>query len=230
MVVFALGVLNVIISGSFRPFSLQFDSDIKDNQIYDGQVSPLVSDPYITRNPNLADLLTGPIIDPRDPWLGDKYAKVNLVLFSDYTCDYCAVQEQAIKKLFENYKHYIKVIWKDYPESNEDSLSFQAARAGQCAARQEKFWPYHDFLFEYNDELGEEKYLEIAKKLDLNQRDFKKCLSDKEVDEKIYSNIEEANMLEITGIPFLYVGTQQVMGEIKYSELERLVKLELERK
>jgi protein-disulfide isomerase len=46
----------------------------------------------------------------------------------------------------------------------------------------------------------------------------------------INDNIEEANALAITGIPFFYINNQEIMGETTYDELERIVKIELNKK
>jgi protein-disulfide isomerase len=187
-------------------------------------------DELVTKVPNLKDMLAGPIISFTDPNQGDKYAKVIIAVYSDFKCDFCQRQEQDIKKILQKYSDSVRLIWKDYPESGEESESFQAAIAGRCANDQGKFWEYHDFLYEYNEKLDQDTFVRLAELAQLNMRDFKDCLENpEEVIAQIRDNIKEANALGITGVPFIYVNTQEIMGETSYDDLEQLVEVELGR-
>jgi len=186
-------------------------------------------DPYITKKPDLKDMLAGPIITEFDPSLGDKYAPVVIVYFSDFECDFCRAQEQALKKILEKYKYKTKLIWKDYPDSDINSVSFQAALAARCAAEQDGFWQYHDFLFELNDKLNRETFNKIADLIGIDKVKLDECLDATRPKERIYDNIEEANALDINGIPFMFVNDQEIMGKIGYNDLEKIVLAELEK-
>ena len=188
------------------------------------------SDELLTRVPNLSDMLAGPIISFSDPNQGDKYARVIMVEYSDFKCDFCQKQEQELKKILDKYRDQVRLIWKDYPETDESSESFQAAIAGRCANEQGKFWEYHDFLFEYNDTLNEDTFIKLAEFAQLNIKDFKDCLqNDEEVITQIKDNAKEANALGITGIPFIYINSQEIMGQSSYEDLESIVETELNR-
>ncbi|MCK5061617.1 thioredoxin domain-containing protein [Candidatus Parcubacteria bacterium] len=186
-----------------------------------------VDDPFITRNPGLRDMLAGPIISAADPATGDARASVVIVEYSDFVCKHCFEQEQLLKKIVSDYKYKVRLIWKDYPELDQDSASYQAAIAGRCAQEQAQFWPYHDFLYEYKDRLNRGTFLEIANLLELNIDNFKNCLESDKVKDLINDNVAEANALDITGIPFIYVNDQEIMGQIDYEDLKKIVEIEL---
>lgn len=186
-------------------------------------------DPFITKKPDLKDMLAGPIITELDPSLGDKYAPVVIVYFSDFECDFCRSQEQVLKRILQNYKYKTKLIWKDYPENDLNSPSFQAALAARCADEQDSFWPYHDFLFELNESLNRETFNKIADLIGINKAKLDECLDAARPKKEIYENIEEANALDINGIPFMFVNDQEVMGRINYDDLEKIIKTELEK-
>lgn len=185
------------------------------------------NDPYITKVPRLEDALVGPIISNRDPGIGIRKAKVNIVIFSDFVCTYCHKQEQVLKKILDKYDINTRIIWKDFPESDIDSLSWQAAIAGRCAQAQGKFWPFHDELFAHDGEPNNFTFLNIADKIGLNRRQFIACLDSEEPARLVNDNIEEASALGINGIPFIYVNDQEVLGEINFDELDKLVEIEL---
>ncbi len=185
-------------------------------------------DSLITKNPSLKDMLAGPIITAADPSLGSDDAPVAIVVFSDFECGFCHRQEQNLIKLVKEYQDKIRLIWKDYPESDGRSISFQAAVAGRCAQKQGQFWPYHDLMFADENDLSKAEFIKIASSLNLDIDAFGDCLEHSATKKLISDNIEEANALDINGVPFVYINDQEVMGESSYEELKRIVDIELE--
>ncbi len=185
------------------------------------------NDPFITKIPSLKDMLTGPIISQRDPMLGNNSAQIAIVEFSDYECGFCQKQEQALKQIIDQYDGKVKLIWKDFPEKDENSISFQAAVSARCAQKQNQFWAYHDLLYENSNNLSKEKFLELANNLNLNLDKFNDCLTSESAKNLVQDNIKEANALDINGIPFIYINDQEVMGEINFEVLKIIVEIEL---
>lgn len=225
-------IANFILLGSlFFFFKVKFDYDKKlekemggkyylNNNFNDG-------DSLITRIPSLKDMLAGPIISDFDPALGSKKAEVNIVYFSDFKCNYCQKQENVIKQIIDNYKNEVRLIWKDYPESDIYSESFKAAIAARCAQEQGKFWQYHDLLYENENSFNKDLFISLAQEAGLKTDLFSKCLDDIETAQLIKDNILEAQALDINGIPFIYINNQEVMGEVSYEDLEKMIKIEL---
>jgi len=192
------------------------------NQSYDN------ADPYMTKNPDLKDILAGPIISSADPGIGLKNAPVVMVQFSDFECDFCAEQEEVLKKIKEKYNDSLRIIWKDYPEPDYNSSSYAAAMASRCAQNQGKFWEFHDFLFKNNENLNKEIFYKGAKDLGLDTYVFEACLDDQKTRNKIDENIAEADALDIPGVPFLYINDREIMGSLSEEELGKIIQSELE--
>ena len=180
-------------------------------------------DPFITKNDKLDDnFLVSPILnDSTDPSLGPDEARLTIVEFSDFTCEFCQKQETIIREVAGQYKSLVRLVWKNYPEPS--GISLQAAVAGHCAHKQGKFWQYHDLLFEKANDLDSDLFLKLAKKLDLNENDFSSCIKNEKSFEKIMENIREAEGLRITGVPFFFVGSQEILGEISREDLKRII-------
>ena len=185
-------------------------------------------DPYITKVPQLGDMLSGPIISARDPGIGDDKAPVVIVVFSDFTCQYCRAQEEALNRLLDKYPTQVRIIRKDYPETNIDSPSWQAAVAARCAQEQDKFWPYHDLLYSYSGELSGTVLLNLAGEAGLDRTRYLSCLDSGRSETQINDNIAEANALRIGGVPFIYVNDQEIMGEASFEDLEQAVLKEID--
>lgn len=188
-------------------------------------------DPLITKIPSLSDILSGPIISELDPSIGNPNSSVAIIYFSDYECDYCHEQEAVLKNILEKYEDKIRIIWKDYPESN---ISFLSSVAARCAFEQGRFIEYHDLLYErdlYNigDNESENKkfFVDLAGEVGLKKNIFKECLDDKEIFQQIFNNILEAQALDIGGIPFIYINDQEIMGASSEEEIIKIIDIEL---
>jgi len=185
------------------------------------------TDPLITPTPNFNSQLAGPIINNQDPTIGHGNGEITIVEFSDFECQFCHEQEKIIQGILNEYKDKIKLIWKDYPSYNPGSPSFKAALAARCADQQEKFWEYHDWLYEDKSIVENKTFLELAEKLKLNKTEFEKCLTGQTAINLVKNNIYEANALDIQGIPFIFVNQNEIMGEINFKELKQLIDKEL---
>ncbi|MBD3248202.1 thioredoxin domain-containing protein [Candidatus Falkowbacteria bacterium] len=181
-------------------------------------------DPFITRNPNLEPNISEPVINGDDPSLGNRDAVANLILFFDPDCPYCREQYQVIKRVYEKYSDDLRLVWKDYPDKDRGSSSWQVAVYGRCAYEQEKFWDFLDIHFsDMNLPLPE-----AASKAGLDQRRLAKCLSSEEAPSRVQKNIKEADSLGIVGVPFIYVNKRGLLGEVGEEELESIIKFEIQ--
>lgn len=186
-------------------------------------------DPMMTKVLNLSDYLSGPIINNSDPSIGQKDSPVNIVIYSDFKCEYCANQEKVIRKVLDEYRDRIRFIWKDYPEAKLDADSFQASVAARCAQAQGAFWNYHDLLFDREEALNEKNFYQIAQDLDLDMVNFKDCFVNQKTRNLIIDDMTEAEALGIDGIPFMYVNDQQLVGELNYDDLKKVIDIQLEK-
>jgi protein-disulfide isomerase len=184
-------------------------------------------DPLITRNPNSEEVLQGPIINEIDPSLGPDKAPVIITYFADYECRFCREQESFIKGILEKYRDKVRLIWKDYPENDFSSKSYLAAVAGRCAEEQGEFWSFQNLIYDNEKDFSEELAISLAENMGLRKGLFSECLQDAEVYQLIKNNIIEARALDITGVPFVFINNQEVMGEATEGDLERIIDLEL---
>jgi protein-disulfide isomerase len=123
----------------------------------------------------------------------------------------------------------VKFIWKDYPEANLEADSFQASVAARCAQKQGAFWNYHDLLFDREEALNENNFYQIAQDLDLDMDIFRDCFKNQKTRNLIIDNMTEAEALGIDGIPFMYVNDQQLVGELNYDDLKKVIDIQLEK-
>ncbi len=79
---------------------------------------------------------------------GPENAKVIIVEFSDFECPFCVRAYPTVKQILSEYKNDVKLYYKQFPLNNIHPNAQKAAEASLCAADQEKFWEWHDKIFE----------------------------------------------------------------------------------
>jgi protein-disulfide isomerase len=183
-------------------------------------------DPFVTRASGVRPSQAAPVVEPGDQSLGDRNAPITLVAFGDYRCRFCGEQFQLLKDIYQRYSGRVRLVWKDYPDSDKASDSYRSAVAARCAGEQGKFWEYHQLLFEIPS-FGSDSFVSLAGEIGLDAPAFTACLDSGRPDDMIGKNIREANDLGISGVPFVYVNKQEVMGQASIEEMERYIQAEM---
>jgi len=113
--------------------------------------------------------------------------------------------EQVLKK----YPQSVKLVFKNFPLRNH-RLAAKAAAAALAANRQGKFWEFYDELFKNYNRLSDKKISEIARKLGLNEAQFKRDRKDPLILAKIRKDYQEGMKLGVKGIPTVFVNGRRV--------------------
>ena len=86
--------------------------------------------------------------------LGNPDAKITIVEFGDYQCTFCyKFHDETMKKIDQAYikAENVNFVYRDFPLNGPQSIL--ASEASYCAQKQNKFWEYHNTL--YNNWGGE---------------------------------------------------------------------------
>ena len=157
-----------------------------------------------------------------DPVLGARSAPVTLFVFSDFGCDHCAIVAKTLRQLVEQNKK-VRLVWKDAPITQFPAPSAPAHLAARCAQRQNKFWEYHDKLFENQLRLTEATFVSIAQELKLKEGPFAACIAEKKLQPLIDANLELARELPIDGTPYFVIEDERFSGNRTLEFLEDAV-------
>ncbi|MBW4510914.1 MAG: DsbA family protein [Scytonematopsis contorta HA4267-MV1] len=170
----------------------------------------------------LQDLNTNPqIIIGNSPTTGTTESKTVLLEFSDFQCPYCAQAHKTLKKFIAKHKNEVVLVYKHFPLSEIHSQAIPAATAAWSAQQQGKFWEYQDALFDNQKKLGEDLYLDVAKKLNL---DLDKFANDRAIAyPEVQKDRQLAENLGLTGTPFFIFNGKTLSGAVKISDFENLL-------
>jgi protein-disulfide isomerase len=124
--------------------------------------------------------------------MGMEDAPVQMVEFSDFQCPFCReFHQESLPRIIETYIETGKVqfIYRNYAILGPHS--FRAAKGSLCAAEQDSFWVYHDYLFANQNEgdptaFTNERLEAFAGKAGLDVNRFRACL----IDDRTHSQIE----------------------------------------
>ena len=165
-------------------------------------------------------------VTPTDPIRGALDARVKIIEFSDFHCQFCRRTRPVLEKLLEKYAGEVQWIWKDYPLG-----SAATAVAAACAHDQDAFWEYHDALFDRQHEIApddEEVLQNLAHELGLNGTDFARCVTDQRLHDRVASNVAAGVAAGVTGTPTVFVNGRMIAGAQSFDGFERVVLEELE--
>lgn len=151
-----------------------------------------------------------------DPIKGPVNAPVTIVQFSDFTCPYCKevapLLDAAVKA------GGVRLVWKDLPLPGH--LQGQsAAEAAQCAARQNKFWEFHDALYKVQENFQDKLYVNLAESLNLSLPDFNSCMDNRSTLPLIQKNVVEAEAIGITSLPAVIINGRLQQGLFTMEQL-----------
>jgi protein-disulfide isomerase len=151
------------------------------------------------------------------PLKGKETANVTIVEYSDFQCPFCKRGSQLLPQILQDYDGKIKIMYKQLPLPMHNWAN-DAAIASLCAHKQgnDKFWEFHDLLFENQQDIkvenAKEEFKAFAKKIGLNENDFDKCLGSPEIAKRVQADIDEARSIGVSSTPTFVVNGQIVPG------------------
>ena len=157
--------------------------------------------------------------DPADAQAKGKVdAPVVMVVYSDFACPYCTQFAQKVEPELADLvaQGTLRVEWRDLAQISPTSPL--AAQAGRAAAKQGKFWEFHDAVYAAADPKGHPTYTEdslvdFAKKAGV--ADLSKFRTDMTAAETVKAVSESTNHVHsigIQGTPFMIVGETYING------------------
>lgn len=163
------------------------------------------------------------------PAKGPANAPVTIVEFSDFECPFCGGLYPTLKKIEENYKDTVRIVYRQFPLNNLHPHAQKAAEASLCANDQDKFWQLHDAMFTDQQNLTVEDLKSKASKLSLNATTFSACLDSGKYAASIRESIAEGSKVGVDGTPALFINGRFLGGNQPYDEIAKIVDDELVR-
>jgi len=156
-----------------------------------------------------------------DPSWGPEDAPVTIIEFSEFLCPWC--QRFALETLpliKQNYEGKVRYVYRDFIVHGEPATKI--SEATECADDQEKFWEYHDRLWENFDGVRQQAGTGMdalastlkgyASDLGLDTATFNDCLDTGKNTGEVQKDSQDAGSYGVTGTPGIFVNDEQVGG------------------
>lgn len=162
-----------------------------------------------------------------EPFRGGENAKVLLVVFSDFQCPVCGRAYLVEKEIEAAYGDQIKLVYKQFPLREIHPQAQKAAEASECAAAQNKFWEYHDVLFQNQNALDIASLKQYAKNLGLVTTQFDVCLDKNEAVPSVAKDYQEGTNLGVQGTPTYFINGKMYVGYLSNERFKQIIDGEL---
>jgi protein-disulfide isomerase len=168
-------------------------------------------------------------IPASSPALGSAKAKVTLIEFADYQCQYCKRAEDTVAAVLKEYQGRVRFVHGDFPLSSHDRAEV-AARASRCAGEQGKFWEYRHSLLVVPGDFSDEDFAKRASGMGLEAKAFGTCVLSERHDAAIQASQDEGMRAGVNATPTFFFNGRKLAGAPTIDEFRRILNEELARK
>jgi len=159
--------------------------------------------------------------------LGDPEAPVTVIQFSSYSCGFCKSFSEAQEPDFiSRYVDSGQVFFRFVNIPSNDPASQLAAKASYCAADQDRFFDYRNYLYEFSgspDGFSEENLLSYAEAAGLETGQFQTCLEGNTFATAYIDDIQYAQKVGVTFTPSFLVNDQLVGADELIPKVDELL-------
>lgn len=161
-----------------------------------------------------------------DVILGDPNAPVTLIEFGDYQCPFCKrMFDETEKQLREEYVKTgkLKMVYRDFPLDSLHPHARRAAEAAECARDQNKYWAYHDSLFNKQSQIPTMDFAALAGELGLNATQFNQCLENGKYADEVENDYQDGLSYGVTGTPSNFINGRPLPGALPYATFKAAI-------
>lgn len=151
--------------------------------------------------------LIRPIDPERDHILGDPDAPLLLVEYGDFECPFCGRSTGAIDEVRAHFGDELCYVWRHLPLQRAHPRAFDAARAGEAAALQGRFWEMSRELFAHQDDLewSDMYRYAAAAGCDIAQFDHDVRVQPSKVLHRVQDDAQDAEAMDLNSTPTFFV-------------------------
>ncbi len=173
-------------------------------------------------------------VSASDHILGNPAARVMIVEYADFDCEFCASFNETLQQVIANEgaSGDVALVFREFPLTDAHSNALKHARAAECAAQvggNDAFWKFADALFA-NQPIDPSRYGALAKDVGIAGDAFATCVAaaSSALDARITADRQNALDMKAQDAPFsliLTTGKPPVVleGDYPYDVVKQLV-------
>lgn len=155
---------------------------------------------------------------------GPEDAPVTVVEFTDYECGFCKRHfERVYPVLVSRYGDRVNYTVRHMPATFIHKRAHRAAQAAECAADQDKFFEYHEILFENSFALSDRDLLRYATRVGADAKKLEACLESGVKSDLVDDDVQAAQMQGVRGTPTFFINGRVLIGAQPLEVFERYI-------
>jgi protein-disulfide isomerase len=151
-------------------------------------------------------------VDDADHAQGSADAPVTLVEYGDYECPHCGAAYPVVQQLQQRFGDDLRFVFRNFPLGELHPNAVSAAMAAEFGAAHDRFWEFHDALFESQTRLGLDLYAAIVAKLGLDVAQLRAALEADEYLESVRADFNGGVRSGVNGTPTFFVNGARYEG------------------
>lgn len=124
----------------------------------------------------------------------------------------------------------VRFVYKNFPILGPDSN--RAAEASECAAEQDKFWDFHDYIFadqmSERSPLNDESLIGMANAIGLDMDAFTECLQSNRYTSQIRQEALSIQSLGVRGTPGFVINGIYIAGAQPFDVFQQVIEEQLQ--
>ncbi|MDX6718925.1 MAG: Na+:H+ antiporter, NhaA family [Solirubrobacteraceae bacterium] len=146
-----------------------------------------------------------PPLGADDHVAGPADAPLELVMYGDFQCPYCAAAQSIVRRVRERLDGRLRFAFRHMPLREVHPDAQRAAEAAEAAAAQDAFWPMHDRLYAARGRLGFEDLVAHAAAAGLDAERVREELTAGVHAARVARDEQSAQRVGVTGTPAFFV-------------------------
>ncbi|MEF2072384.1 DsbA family protein [Consotaella aegiceratis] len=167
----------------------------------------------------LSDQLTAV---PAGAVLGNPEGDVTVVEFFDYNCGFCKRGLEAMNSLLDS-DPQLRFVLRELPILSEQSQAASRVSLAVQKIAPEKYGDFHRELLGSKGLVDEDRALEVASDLGIEEAGLKSAMADPEIDSELTASLQLAHQLAINGTPAYIIADEIVPGAVGFHSLAQKI-------
>lgn len=145
-----------------------------------------------------------PPLGADDHVAGPADAPLELVMYGDFQCPYCAAAQSILRRVRDRLDGRLRFAFRHMPLPVHPAAD-DAAQAAEAAAAQGGFWPMHDALYAARGRLSVDDLAAHARAIGLDGERVRREITDRVHAARVARDERSARRAGVTGTPAFFV-------------------------
>src|ERR1700733_3628844 len=158
-------------------------------------------------------------VSAEDHAQGPEHAEVTLVEYGDYECPHCGRAYAIVKRVQNHFDKGLRFVFRNFPLNEMHPNAEAAAEVAEFAGAQGKFWEMHDRLFENQERLGQELFVELGERLKLSTTALRQALEQRTFEARVRADFKGGVRSGVNGTPTFFINGHRHDGSFDFEAL-----------